>query len=130
MRMRTSAEISLWQKEWAYFSFGFIITLGLWVHVFSFAHIERILRRVQLSSEDFEGCLQPVEVTASQRSQNMFYHQSPGHFLSSSMAVWNRLRGTQEWWFSFYTSLTISFSSHSVFSGIHNKLRCFNYYVY
>ena len=76
-------------------------------------------------------CSQPVELTASQRGRNIFYYQSPGCLLCPQ--AWlheiDWIRGNQEWRFSFYTSLTISFSSPSVLSGRNDRPWRFNYYV-
>lgn len=83
-------------------------------------------------SWDVKGYSQPVELTASQRSRNIFYQEPLGCLLCPQACLheidW--IRGNQEWRFSFYTSLSIFFSSHSVFSGRNDRLWCLNYDVY
>lgn len=124
---------SSWNRQGgADFSFRLTIIPHLLVYTLSFGRVENTVRSVPLISENWGHCSQPVKLTASQRSRNIFSYQLPGRLLCPQ--AWlheiDWIRGNQEWRFSFYTSLTISFSSPSVLSGRNDsRWNCFNYYV-
>lgn len=76
MRMKADAgKVPGIGKMGLVFLSGFPCSLG------ECAHVENTIRSVLLFSEDMGGYSQPVQLTASQRSRNIFSYQLPGRLL-------------------------------------------------